>query len=254
MTAVSAPHLGGTYMPPTAHVGGIACVGGGNVPPPRQQATGIMALPHSLGTSMSHVAPFAGGTILPTGNALGSAMLGLLPQPQAGIVGMQPLPPPPRLPASNDVATQIGLVAGAALGALAAAAAHQQQNQQQGQQANPGMAANIVQQAVFALQQQQQQTLMNANALPPGGGGGVGPGEGAGIPLPRHIDLSAVAGNMCASLLQHQANGATVPPPSGSAPFQPLPSVAVPAGNASGGEAKDAMIDNSGAAGGISPS
>ena len=247
--AVSAQHLRGSCMPPTAHVGG------GNAPPPQQQqATGIMALPHSLGTSMSHVAPFAGGTILPTGNALGSAMLGLLPQPQAGIVGMQPLPPPPLLPASNDVATQIGLVAGAALGALAAAAAHQQQNQQQGQQANPGMAANIVQQAVFALQQQQQQTLMNANALPPGGGGGVGPGEGAGIPLPRHIDLSAVAGNMCASLLQHQANGATVPPPSGSAPFQPLPSVAVPAGNASGGEAKDAMIDNSGAAGGISPS
>lgn len=94
MTAVSAPHLGGTYMPPTAHVGGIACVGGGNVPPPRQQATGIMALPPGLGinTCMPHVAPFAGGTVVPTGNALGSAMLGLLPQPQAGCVGPEKPP------------------------------------------------------------------------------------------------------------------------------------------------------------------
>ena len=140
-----------------------------------------MALPPGLGTSMSHVAPFAGGTVLPTGNVLASAMmLGLLPPPQANIVGMQPLPPP-LLPANNDVATQIGLVAGAALGALAAAA-HHQQNQQQGQQANSGM-ANIVQQAVFALQQQQQQPLMSANVFPPtGGGGGGAASEGAGIP------------------------------------------------------------------------
>jgi len=166
-------------MPPSAHVGGI--IGGGNDPPPQQQATGIMALPPGLGTFMSHVAPIAGGTVLPTGNALASAMmLGLLPPLQANIVGMQPLPPP-LLPANNDVATQIGLVAGAALGALAAAA-HHQQNQQQGQQANSGM-ANIVQQAVFALQQQQQQPLMSANVFPPtGGGGGGAASEGAGIP------------------------------------------------------------------------
>ena len=209
-------------VPPSAHVGGI--IGGGNVPPPQQQATGIMALPLGLGTYMSHVAPFAGGTVLPTGNALASAMLGLLPPPQAGIVGMQPLPPP-LLPANNDVATQIGLVAGAALGALAAAA-HHQQNQQQGQQANSGM-ANIVQQAVFALQQQQQQQqqqqpLMSANVLPPSGGGGGGAAsEGAGIPPPRRIDLSATAGNTYASLSQHQANGAIMPPPSGSAYSQP---------------------------------
>ena len=87
--AVSAQHLRGSCMPPTAHVGG------GNAPPPQQQqATGIMALPPGLGinTCMPHVAPFAGGTVVPTGNALGSAMLGLLPQPQAGCVGPEKPP------------------------------------------------------------------------------------------------------------------------------------------------------------------
>jgi len=120
---------------------------------PWHPPAGMMALP---GAGLHPLAP-------PNANALAAAMM-LGSVPAAGMIGgMQPPP------GGYDLATQIGFVAGAALGA--AAATHQQQPQAQNQNQpsqppNGGPSGDVAQQMIASfLAMQQLQGLQPNNSV-----------------------------------------------------------------------------------------